>query len=355
MDRCRFDRLLKCRFVPPFLQAEKISGIANSRIILYNIKQMKIIRIALGILLLATLALGLSKAATAQSSDSIYVSETGHWIWGEFLDAYQANPDPQFYYGNPITDDFVDPGTKTHAQFFEKAVFELVETADGPLIQLVPLGQLLHDDQNQLADIPNEGPSCRSFSSGYNTCYAFLQFYDSFDGSNRFGLPISKVEIIDGRFVQYFEYARMEWWPDLPAGQRVKLSDLGRIYFDMAVADPKLLKPSPPPESTGSLLNPRVRVFTSHALIGGGEQQTVYVVVQDMYLRAIEAAQVEVTLSFPNGTTELYRLPGTDENGISRFTFTTADLPARSIVYLKAEVVIRGESGIGRSWFRIWW
>lgn len=323
--------------------------------ILYNLAMGK----RLSFLLLVFINLGLvfwfALPASAQESDSRYVPETGHWIWGEFLDAYQANPDPQFYYGNPITDDFVDPGTKTHAQFFEKAVFELVETADGPLIQLVPLGQLLHDDQNQRADIPNEGPSCRSFSSGYNICYAFLQFYDSYDGSNHFGLPISDVEVIDGRFVQYFDYARMEWWPDLPAGQRVKLSDLGRIYFDMAVADPKLLKPSPPPESTGSLLNPRVRVFTSHALIGGGEQQTVYVVVQDMYLRAIEAAQVEVTLSFPNGTTELYRLPGTDENGISRFTFTTADLPARSIVYLKAEVVIRGESGIGRSWFRIWW
>ena len=323
--------------------------------ILYNLSMGK----RLSFLLLLFLALGLifrfAVPVSALKADSLYVPETGHWIWGEFLEAYNANPDPQFYFGNPITDDFVDAGTKAHVQYFEKAVFELVETEDGSRIRLLPLGPLLHDDQNQLADIPNEGPSCRSFSSGYNTCYAFLQFYDSFDGSNRFGLPISKVEIIDGRFVQYFEYARMEWWPDLPAGQRVKLSDLGRIYFDKVVADPKLLKPSPPPEATGSLLDPRVRVFVSQALIGSGEQQTVYVMVQDMYLRPIEAAQVDVTLSFPNGTTERHRLPGTDENGISRFTFITADLPARSIVYLKAEVAIRGESGVGRSWFRIWW
>lgn len=313
----------------------------------------------LSYLLLVFIALGLvfwfAVPAFAQDADSLYVPETGHWIWGEFLEAYYANPDPLFYYGNPITDDFVDPVTKAHVQYFEKAVFELVETANGPRIQLLPLGELLHDDQNQLADIPNEGPSCRSFTSGYNICYAFLQFYDSYTGSSHFGLPISKVEVIDGRFVQYFEYARMEWWPDLPAGQRVKLSNLGRVYFEKAVGDPKLLKPSPPPEATGSLLNPRVRVFASHALIGSGEQQTVYVVVQDMYLRPIEAAQVEVTLSFPNGTIERYRLPGTDENGISRFTFTTADLPARSVVYLKAEVAIRGESSVGRSWFRIWW
>lgn len=323
--------------------------------ILYNLSMGK----RLSFLLLVCISFGLvfwfAVPASAQESDSLYVPETGHWIWGEFLAAYNANPDPQFYYGNPITDDFVDPVTKAHVQYFEKARFDLVETEEGPRIQLAPLGQILHDPENEQADIPNEGPSCRSFPSGYNICYAFLQFYDSFDGSSHFGLPISNVEVIDGRFVQYFDRARMEWWPDLPAGQRVKLSDLGRIHFDKAVADPKLLKPSPPPDVAGSQLNPRVRVFAAQAMIGSGEPQTVYVVVQDMYLRPIEAAQVEVTLSYPNGTTELYRLPGTDENGISRFTFTTADLPARSIVYLKAEVTMRGESGIGRSWFRIWW
>jgi hypothetical protein len=309
--------------------------------------------------LLIFVALGLVSAfavpVTAQEANSLYVPQTGHWIWGEFLDVYNANPDPQFYFGYPITDDFTDPITGEHVQYFEKARFDLVETAEGPQVRLAQLGQLLHDPGNQIADIPNEGPSCRAFASGYNVCYAFLQFYDSYDGANHFGLPLSDVEVIDGRFVQYFDYARMEWWPELPAGQRVKLSDLGKLYFDMVVDDPKLLKPSPPPDLTGSLLNPKVRVFAGKSLIGAGEQQTVYVVVQDMYLRAIEAAQVEVTVSFPNGTSERYHLPVTNEFGISRFIFTTADLPARSIVYLKAEVTIRGESGTGKSWFRIWW
>lgn len=281
--------------------------------------------------------------------------ETGHWIWGEFLTTYNSVSDPRFYFGDPITDDFIDPITKAHVQYFEKTRFDLVETGEGPRVKQAPLGQLLHESGTPIADIPNEGPSCRAFSSGYSVCYAFLQFYDSYDGINRFGLPVSEVEVIDGRYTQYFDYARLEWWPDLPAGKRVKISDLGQVYFDKVIANPELLKPSPPPDVSGNLLNPRVSVFTARSMIGAGEAQTVYVVAQDMYLRAIEAAQVEVTLYYPNGTSEFYRLPGTDVHGISQFTFTTAGLPARSIVYIKAEISIRGESGGGKSWFRIWW
>lgn len=308
-----------------------------------------------GFVLLILSFILLTGSVSAQDSTSVYVPETGHWIWGEFLETYNSVSNPVFYFGNPITDDFIDPVTETHVQYFEKARLDLIETDEGPQIQIAPLGQLLHESGNPLADIPNEGPSCRAFSSGYTICYAFLQFYDSFNGETYFGLPISEVEVLDGRYVQYFDYARMEWWPDLPSGQRVRLSNLGRDYFDKVVANPELLKPSPPPEISGSFLSPRVRVFTARALIGAGEVQTVYVVIQDIYQRPIEGAQVEITLSYPNGTSELYRLPGTNEFGVSQFSFTTPDLPVKSVVNVKAEINIRGETGGGNSRFRIWW
>ncbi len=305
--------------------------------------------------LIIAILTGVADDASAQESESLYVSETGHWVWGEFLKAYNSVPDPVFFFGYPITDDFKDPVTRGHVQYFEKARFDLVDTDDGPRIQMAPLGQLLHESGNPLADIPNEGPSCRAFPSGYNVCYAFLQFYDSYDGTIRFGQPLSEVEVIDGRYVQYFDYARMEWWPDLPAGQRVRLTNLGQSYFDQVVANPDLLKPSPPPDLAGNVLNPRVRVFVLKSLIGAGEQQTVYVIVQDQYLRPIEGAQVGVTLNYPNGTAESYRLPDTNEYGVSQFSFTTVNLPVKSVVPIKAEISIRGESGSGKAWFRMWW
>lgn len=319
------------------------------------LNMIKYVRLFLVFMTIGLLGLVFSSSAQAQDSDSVYVPETGHWIWGDFLRTYNSVPDPLMYFGYPITDDFTDPITKTRVQYFEKARFDMVETPEGPGVQIAPLGQLLHEEGNPLADIPNEGPTCRLFKTGYSVCYAFLQFYDSYAGESHFGLPLSDVEVVDGRYVQYFDRARMEWWPDRPSGQRVALTDLGRIYFDKVVARPELLKASPPANTSGNFLNPRVRVFTLKSLIGVNESQTVFVIVQDQYTRAIDGAQVGVTLNFPDGTREFYRLPETNEYGISQFTFITPELPVRSVVNILTEISIRGEHGSGRSWFRIWW
>lgn len=316
---------------------------------------MKSIRLVSVLLLLALIASGVTQAVTAQSSDSVYVSETGHWIWGDFLRTYNSVSDPLLYFGYPITDDFTDPITKDRVQYFQRARFDLVDTSQGTQIQIAPLGQLLHESGAPLADIPRDGPTCRSFDTGYSVCYAFLQFYDSYDGAVRFGNPISEVEVVDGHYVQYFDYVRMEWWPDRPTGQRVVLTDLGRIYFDKVVANPELLKSSAPANIAGKLVNPVVRVFALKSLIGTGEQQTVYVIAQDQFFRPLENAQVGVTLYFPDNTKEFYRLTETNEFGISQFTFSTGNLPVRSVVNVESEVNIHGEFASGRTWFRIWW
>jgi hypothetical protein len=316
---------------------------------------MKVIRLVSVILLLALLAAGVTQAVTAQSSDSVYVSETGHWIWGDFLRTYNSVSDPLLFFGYPITDDFTDPITNQRVQYFQRARFDLVDTSQGPQIQIAPLGQLLHESGSPLADIPRDGPTCRLFSTGFSVCYAFLQFYDAYDGGVRFGNPISDVEVIDGHYVQYFDYTRMEWWPDRPTGQRVVLTDLGRVYFDKVVANPELLKSSPPANIAGKLVNPVVRIFALKSLIGNDEQQTVYVIAQDQFLRPIENAQVGVTLYFPDNSKEFYRLTETNEFGISQFTFSTGNLPIKSVVNVEAEVNIRGEFATGKTWFRIWW
>lgn len=316
---------------------------------------MKITRIILVIALLALVAFGISKAVNAQSSDSIYIPETGHWIWGDFLRMYNNTSDPLLVYGYPITDDFVDPVTNTRVQYFQRARFDLVDTPQGQKIQIAPLGTYLHVDGAPLADIAQDGPTCRAFQSGYSVCYAFLQFYDANLGNEFFGAPISKVELIDGRYMQYFENSRMEWWPDKPSGQRVVLTDVGRLYFDKVVGNPDLLKSDPPANSGGDLIKPITRVFVLHSLIGAGEGQTVYVIAQDQYLRPLDGAQVGVTLSFPDGKSEFYRLTETNEYGISQFTFNVGNLPMRSLVNVEAEITLRGESSTGTSWFRLWW
>jgi hypothetical protein len=303
----------------------------------------------------ALLSNSLIPSASAQESDSMYVQETGHWIWGKFLEMYVSVEDPLFYFGLPITDDFIDPVTQAHVQYFEKARFDLVDTAKGPRVQLAPLGQWLYQGGDPLANIPREGPSCRLFPSGYSVCFAFLQFYDANDGATHFGQPISFVEVVDDRYMQYFDYVRLEWWPDQPEGERVRISNLGTDYFNQYVADPALLKPEPSPEESGNLINPQVEVFTLNSRIGAQEAQTVYTVVHDPFMRPVAGAQVQVTVIYPNGVSEIYRLPESNEFGVSQFTFSAPDLAVQSVVRLNATINLRGETASGQSWFRIWW
>ena len=297
----------------------------------------------------------ISGSVSAQGSDSVYVPETGHWLRGEFLKEYNSVSDPLLYFGYPITDDFTDSVTKVQVQYFQKARFDLVDTQDGPKVQLAPLGSLLHEENADLANIADDGPTCRRFSNGISVCYAFLQFYDAYAGANYFGLPVSKLEVIDGRYIQYFENARMEWWPERAAGERVVLTDLGRVYFDKIVANPELLKANLSVNSQEKLAHPIVRVFVQKALIGVGEQESVSVVVQNQYIQAMQGAQVGMTVTLPDGSSQFYRLPETNEYGVSQMTLPVPNLNAQSVVQLKAEVTIGGEEAAGSGWFRIWW
>lgn len=316
---------------------------------------MKKLRWASVFLILALLIATIPQAVKAQASDSVFVTETGHWIWGDFLRTYNSVSDPLLYFGYPITDDFTDPQTNQRVQYFQRARFDLVDTPEGPKVQIAPLGQLLHEDGAELADIPREGPTCRNFNTGFTVCYAFLQFYDSYDGATWFGQPISEVEVADGHYVQYFENIRMEWWPDKPSGQRVAISDLGRIYFDKEVRNPELLKSSQTASIAGTLINPVVNVFALNSLIGAGEAQTIFVIVQNQNLLPVADAQVGVTLYYPDGSKQFYRLAETNEFGISQFSFQVDQLEVRTVVNAVAEINIRGESASGKTWFRIWW
>jgi LPXTG-site transpeptidase (sortase) family protein len=61
--------------------------------------------------------------------------------------------------------------------------------------------------------------------TGHTLAYNFGAFYAKLNGAIVFGLPLTEVFIEDGRPVQYFERARLDWHADL--GQ-VQIADLGR-------------------------------------------------------------------------------------------------------------------------------
>jgi hypothetical protein len=286
-----------------------------------------------------------------------FESISGHIVQGEFLKFYRSASDPLLVFGYPITDEFVDPDTGLMTQYFQRARFELASTTAGPIIQLAALGQILHTGVAPTASIPTNGSACRFFQqTGKNVCFAFLQFYDGNNGPIFFGNPISDIEIRDGRYVQYFERARLEWQPDNPSDQHVALTDLGTIDFyarDIHPATPDNNTIQIPDLVTTKL---NVHAFVDRALLPAYSQQTIYIIVQDQKLAPVEGANISIKIYHPGRSEPQLLTPFiTTENGISSEQFSIDNIPAKDVVRIEVTANYEGLSSSTSTWFRVWW
>jgi hypothetical protein len=319
-------------------------------------------RLLCGVIIVLLLFLGSGSARAAVSnptSEQPFDSISGHIVQGEFLKFYRSASDPLLVFGYPITDEFVDPDTGLITQYFQRARFELISTSTGPLVQLSSLGAHLHVGTAPTAAIPINSSACRFFqATGKNVCYAFLQFYDGNDGNAYFGNPISDIEIRDGRYVQYFERARLEWQPDNPTDQHVALTDLGTIEFYARDIQPASIKDLTikVPDPNHPATNLKVHAFVDQALLPAYGQQTIYIIVQDQNLAPVQSANISVKIYSPGRAEPIPLTPFiTTENGISSEQFSIDNIPVKEIVRIEVTATYDGLSTSTSTWFRVWW
>lgn len=295
--------------------------------------------------------------ASAQAGDGQFFPGTGHLVSREFLELYQQAVDPAVVYGSPITEAYLDPLTGYTLQYFERARLELHPSAPtGERVEISPLGWLVYEP-GQPAKTPASGSAaCRSFAQAdVSVCHSFLAFFDRYGGLEQFGQPISTLEYQDGLYVQYFEAARFEWHPEAPSGQRVVLTSLGRQYFDQQVNDPALLRPVASGGSDLPVMQLQARAFPARSVLPSDTRQTIFVVVQDQYLRPAVGALPVVTVTFPGSRLETYTLPETDAFGISRLELAVGSLSPDSVISATVQVSLGDLSAKAATWFRIWW
>jgi hypothetical protein len=162
------------------------------------------------------------------------------------------------------------------------------------------------------------------------------------------------VEFHENLIVQYFERARFEWRADRPEGQRVVLSDLGRIYFDQLGEDPALLKPISPLDATiNPILSLKLQAFVATSLTRSSGQQTVFVIVQSQTLQPISNASGKATVRWPDGRAEDYFFT-TNRAGLGTVSFNFADQKQGELVTIDIAVVYQGLGSRTRTSFRIW-
>jgi len=314
------------------------------------------------IILLFFLGSGSARAAVSNpDSGQPFESINGHIVQDEFLKFYHSASDPLLVFGYPITDEFTDPDTGLLTQYFQRARFELISTSAGPIVQLAPLGIHMHVGDAPLAPIPTNSSACRFFpATGKNVCYAFLQFYDGNNGNVYFGNPISDIEIRDGRYVQYFERARLEWQPDNPTDQHVALTDLGTIEFYARGIQPVTLNgnniPIRVPDPNNPATNLKVHAFVDQALLPAYGQQTIYIIVQDQSLAPVQGANISVKVYHPGRADPQLLTPFiTTENGISSEQFSIDNIPVKDVVRIEVTATFNGLSSSTSTWFRVWW
>jgi len=283
----------------------------------------------------------------AQEPDSIYFEEAGHWIRGKFLQRFLSADDPLLIFGLPITDEVVDPLNDVTTQYFQRARMDLV---DG-VVKIVDLGKFLYTPGAPV--VATNSAACRIFAvTQKSVCYAFLQFYDTHQGQEFFGNPLSELEVQDGRYVQYFERARLEWRPELTSGERVALTDLGKIYYDAFGIHRKI-------QNTNTInisqVKPQVHAFVSKSLISNKEQQTIYIIAQDQYYAPIEGALVVLTIRWPDGTEDNLKAPVTNADGISQYALSVDELQPLDVVEVNAGIMVQEIEVNTSTWFRLWW
>jgi hypothetical protein len=294
--------------------------------------------------------------AYAQSQNSQYFSQTGHNVQGDFLNFYNAASDPTRLYGYPITEQFTDKDGLL-VQYFQRARFEYhPELPPGQRVVLTNIGRKLYTPGIQLNIFSPF--ACRLYSeTNYAVCFSFLDFFDKYGGVAQFGYPISPFEYEKGVIIQYFEKARFEWQPSQPEGQRVVITDLGRLYFDAMGDDPGLLQSVPPlnnAPNAAPIINLQVRAFVWKAVTLSNDQQVVYIIAQDQRNTAVSNASCAVIVRWPDGTASSANVT-TNSNGIAIAAFNVVNQPYGNLVYIDINCSYNGLVGTTTTSFRIWY
>lgn len=302
----------------------------------------------------------LAPSNTVAQDEARYFPETGHWVTGDFLRFYESVADPLQVYGFPITDAFQTESVPQNpgmlVQYFEKVRFEYhPENPTGLKVTISTLGEYLYEREGPGVPITTKPllGRCLNFPADGlpPVCYDFLSFFEAYGGISQFGYPISGREYHDGRMVQYFQRARLEWHPEMPSGSKIQLSDLGSQWFDLYESPIRLLPNME--DYAANVLSLRAHAFVSRAVAKPDDTLTLYVVVQDQNLHPVANAQVSIVIRFSDGDENLYLMDLTNEHGVTSLAF---DFQDASLGVAEIEVTVSSSllQTLTRTSFRVW-
>ena len=346
-----------------------------------------------------------AQSPTVPAGNCRYFRETGHHVCDKFLDFFETEGGSEIF-GYPLTEAFVDP---THSdlvvQYFQRARMEEHPYNQPPYD--VQLGLLVDELGHTYPaappeDLPSPGdPSQHYFpETQHVVSYPFLDFFRDNGGLRMFGYPRSDMIYEDGRVVQYFQRARMEWHRDNAPGQQIKLSEVGewyierfgipgdhgyrlpddrrgetsgtapgrhpyRVFLPLILADAALIRPSRPPTRpsptpprpatpTRRVTDLSASASVRYPITGRTGTQTIFIYVSDQQGRPIAGAEAEVVVHYESGDVICVAKP-TDASGFTRCSFEIPSPPVGKRVIIDVTVGYQGMTTTTQTFFMPWW
>lgn len=150
------------------------------------------------------------------ANNRAYFAQTGHNISPTFYPYFQSRGGLERF-GQPRTEELVENGILV--QYFQRARLEhRPEQRGTPYeVQITLLAQQLLGQSAAPPVEPFESSADQRYfeETGHSVNYAFLRYFNAKGGIDSFGFPITEEMHEDGRPVQYFQRARLEYRPEL--------------------------------------------------------------------------------------------------------------------------------------------
>jgi hypothetical protein len=118
-------------------------------------------------------------------------------------------------------------------------------TIASPVPSRIPSGQgnTQLPNRDQLADAGRPDPGakpavCSPPGAAQQVSLTFRDYYQQYGGIDTFGRPISQELLVNGRPIQWFERARLEYWPQNAPGYTIQGGLIG-VLFTSKITFPK--------------------------------------------------------------------------------------------------------------------
>ncbi|MCB8943192.1 MAG: hypothetical protein H6658_05510 [Ardenticatenaceae bacterium] len=258
--------------------------------------------------------------------------------------------------GEPISEAFPLEDEGLTVQYFQNLRLEY-ETGQPQSVRVSPLGEWGYEGLREVVpDEVDENGRSRTFPTTNETIYnEFLTFYETFDGEQILGWPISPQLTVGGVRTQYFENGRLEWRPQLPLEQRVQLGWLGREHFDSEMAFTYRAFENAAPVAGAGVAEVDIMASLQSPVIYTGDEQQLFVTAVTPTGAPVTDVTVTAVLYHDNTETPL-SLGETDGDGRLNQPLDLQNISPGQDVAVVITVAENGRIlGQTRLTFRIWW